>query len=91
MPAEWDITTIAWHPSPALRHTYAIVNRAGNVHIIDGSPHRQLGMRIGRELAPGLCGDFDLRRSQPLRWSPDGSQLAVLADTTAAIITFAEA
>ena len=91
MRAEWDITTIVWHPTPALSRTYAIADKAGSVHIIDSCTHRQLSKWAWQELAPGTYIISNMGRVPSLRWSPDGSQLAVLANKAAAIITYAQA
>ena len=88
--AEWDMSTIEWHPQPGPNRVYALMDKAGNLHIIDGRRHQQLSTWTWQELSKSSEAMLASPRSPSLSWSPDGTQLAVLAPGLTALITFGQ-
>ena len=80
---EWTFDSIAWHPSPLASHVYVISNISTGVHLMDGLAHK-----------PIICWPWDVifpagplpPKRVALQWSPDGSQLAVVAEAFCASI-----
>ena len=80
----WQALQLSWHPNPAA-HMYAVPDAAGTVYCVDSRHHKCLQTWTPNLPLPGLPSP-----SVPtgLRWSPDGTSLAVMLDGATRFLCF---
>lgn len=85
--AEFRMASIAFHPHPSCHRIYAVADTAYSIHLIDGYAHRRMQVWTWQQLSQ-QPGEYSGKFAVQLKWSWDGSQLAVLAPGLTALITF---
>ena len=85
--AIFRMSSIAFHPHPSCHRIYVVANTAHSVHLVDDYAHKRLQLLTWQQLSQ-QPGDNSGTSSVQLKLSWDGSQLAVLAPGTIALIAF---
>ena len=80
----WQAHQLSWHPSPAA-HLYAVPDAAGTVCFVDSRHHNCL--QTWTPILPS-AGLPSLVVAGGLRWSPDGTCLAVIGDGATRFLCF---
>ena len=89
--AKWNLQGVAWHPAPQHCLIYAVLNDKGSLIIMNGFAQQQLAYWSWQELSRGAFPTriYSQKACQAqLMWSPDGTQLAVLAPGFTTMITW---
>ena len=91
--SQWNLQGAAWHPGPSSRQIYAVMNDEGSLFLVNGFTHRLLAQWTWQQLSggnlPALASVKEARLIE-LLWSPDGTQLVVMARGLTALISFGQ-
>ena len=87
-PSRFHLKAIAWHPNPAARFLYAIINTCADLHLVSGLLNRVLRFWTWSQISPEGIKPPKNEDAVYLAWSPDGAKLIVAAWSATTVLCF---